>query len=58
MKEWVKSPSNTLTTQRKEVVQHLSDLQLDLESRDITTQELEKEQAAQFASFRSFRHEE
>ena len=51
LKEWVKSPSNTLTAHRKYFVQHLEYLQLDLESRDITNQELEKEQAAQFTSF-------
>ena len=58
LKEWVKSSSNSPTALRKVVVQQLADLQLELESSDITLQALEKEQATQFVSFRSFRHEE
>ena len=58
LKEWVESSSNSPTTLRKMVVQQLADLQMQLESSDITTQALEKEQATQFVSFRSFRHEE
>jgi hypothetical protein len=58
LKEWVKSPSNPYFAKRKEVVQQLADIQMDMESQDITTQSLEKEQAAQHASHRAFRHEE
>ena len=39
-------------------MQQLAYLQLELESTDITLQDLEKEKATQFVSFRSFRHEE
>eukprot|EP00253_Pinus_taeda_P034008 PITA_34008 len=58
LKEWFKTPSNTLTTYRKETIQQLAELQLEMEGKDITTQELEKEQVAQLASFISFRKEE
>eukprot|EP00253_Pinus_taeda_P022753 PITA_22753 len=58
LKEWVKTPPNTFTTHRKEIVQQLADLQWEMEDKDITTHELEKEQVAQLASFSSFRKEE
>ena len=51
LKDWVKSSSNSPTAFTKVVVQPLANLQLDLESSDITIQDLEKEQAAQFVSF-------
>eukprot|EP00253_Pinus_taeda_P010428 PITA_10428 len=58
LKEWVKTPPNTFTTHRKETVQQLADLQWEMEDKDITTHELEKEQIAQIPSFSSFRKEE
>ena len=58
LKEWVKTPSNPYSTKRKEVVQQLADLQMDMESQDITTQILEKEQVAQYATYKAYRHEE
>ena len=36
----------------------LAYLQMEMESKDITTLEIEKEQVAQIKSFRSFRQEE
>eukprot|EP00253_Pinus_taeda_P003653 PITA_03653 len=58
LKEWVKTPPNTFNTYRKEAVQQLADLQLEMEGKDITMQQLEKEQVAQLTSFSSFRKEE
>ena len=58
LKEWVKYLSNSLTALRKVVVQQLADLQLELESSDITIQALEKEKETQYVSFQSFKHEE
>ena len=51
LKEWVKSPSNYPAALRKVVVQQLVDLQLELESSDITIQPLEKDKETQFVSF-------
>ena len=58
LKDWVKYLFNFPTSLRKVAMQQLADLQLELESIDITMQALEEEQAAQYGSFHSFRHEE
>ena len=58
LKKWIKEPSNSPTSNRKETIQFLSDLQIDLESKEISASDLETEQAAQTKSFRSFCHEE
>eukprot|EP00253_Pinus_taeda_P027605 PITA_27605 len=58
LKEWVKTPPNTCTTHKKETVQQLANFQLEMEDKDVTTHELEKEQVVELASFISFRKEE
>ena len=58
LKYWVKNPTYTPTRHKKETVQLLENLQIDLESKEITYTELEKEQATQDNSFLSFRQEE
>jgi branched-subunit amino acid aminotransferase/4-amino-4-deoxychorismate lyase len=55
LKEWIKNPNKTPSIHRRETFQLLTDLQMEIENKDITNQDLEKEQAAQFNSFRSFR---
>jgi uncharacterized protein (DUF305 family) len=55
LKEWIKKPNKTPSSHRRETFQYLTDLQMEMENKDITDQDLEKEQAAQFNSFRSFR---
>lgn len=47
LKKWIKEPSNSPTSNRKEIVQFLSNLQMDLESKEISASDLEKEQATQ-----------
>jgi hypothetical protein len=58
LKAWFKQPNNTPSSHRRETVQQLSDLQMEMEGKDITNLELEKEQVAQIKSFRAFRQEE
>eukprot|EP00253_Pinus_taeda_P028388 PITA_28388 len=58
LKEWIKKPVPTPTSQRKEAVQTLQSLQTDMESKDITVDLLEKEIKAQRSTYRSFRMEE
>ena len=58
LKYWVRKPNNTPTRHKKEIVQLLENMQLELESKEITCSELEKEQAAQANSFLSFQQEE
>ena len=54
LKDWVKKPNNTPTRHKKEIVQLLENMQLELESKEITCSELEKEQASQANSFLLF----
>jgi hypothetical protein len=58
LKSWVKNPTNTPLSHRQEIVQQLSDLQVEMETKDIFNSDLEKEQVAQSKTFRAFRHEE
>jgi len=58
LKEWIKKPNKTPPSHRREIVQQLTDLQMEMENKDITNQYLEKEHASQFNSFRAFRQEE
>jgi hypothetical protein len=58
LKDWIKKPAPTPTEQRREAVQSLQTLQTDMESKDITTEMLEKEIKAQRSTYQSFRREE
>ena len=58
LKEWIKNPIKTPTTQRKETTQILENLQIYFEKKDITKAYLEEEQAAQAKTFLSFCQEE
>jgi ribonuclease HI/exonuclease III len=58
LKEWSKLPESNPNTQRKESVQQLGQLQLEMETIDIARTELEKEQQAQCRTYRAFRKEE
>ena len=46
LKKWFKEPSNSPISNRKETVQVLVDLQMDMENKEICASDLEKEQAA------------
>ena len=58
LKEWIKKKNNTPSSHMRETGQKLTDLQMEMENKDITNQDLSKEQAAQFNSYRAFRQEE
>ena len=58
LKRWIKKHNNTPTSQLKETVQLLEYLQLELENKEISIAEIEKEQISQINSYRSFRLEE
>jgi len=58
LKEWSKLPLSNPNTQRKESVQQLGKLHNEMESIDIAKTDMEKEQAAQCKTYRSFRKEE
>jgi hypothetical protein len=47
LKDWIKKPTPTPTEQRREAVQSLQTLQIDMESKDIIVELLEKEIKAQ-----------
>jgi hypothetical protein len=54
LKTWVKKPMNTPLRHRQETVQQLSDLQDEMETKDIFNSDLEKEQATQRKTFMCF----
>jgi len=58
LKSWVKNSANTPLSHRLETVQQLSDLQVEMETKDIFNSDLEKEQASQGKTLCAFRHEE
>jgi hypothetical protein len=58
LKEWSKLPVSNPNTQRKELVQQLGKLQNEMETIYIAKTDLEKEQATQCKTYRSFRNEE
>jgi hypothetical protein len=58
LQAWVKNTMNTPLRNIQETVQQLSDLQVEMEIKDIFNSDLEKEQAAQRKTFCAFRHEE
>ena len=58
LKDLVRNPNNTPIRHIKDSVMLLENLQIDLESKEITYTNLEKEKATQAKSFLSFRKEE
>lgn len=58
LKEWMKKPASNPTNQRKEIVQNLEDIRVEMEHKDITSEMIGKEVEAQRSSLRSFRMEE
>lgn len=58
LKEWIKNPMNTPTSQRKEAVIQLEEIQFELEEKDIYPMDLDKEKSAQRKTYCSFRSEE
>ena len=55
LKEWVKHSLKNPISDRKEVLEKLEEIQLEMEETEITSAMLEKEKKAQFNSFRVFR---
>eukprot|EP00253_Pinus_taeda_P036438 PITA_36438 len=58
LKEWIKKSMNTPTSQRKEAVLQREEIQFELEEKDISAMDLDKEKAAQRKTYCSFRSEE
>ena len=58
LKIWVKLSQKNPISERKESLEKLEEIQLEMEESEITPALLEKEQRAQFNSFRAFRREE
>jgi len=58
LKEWIKKVTNTPTSQRKDAVNQLEDLQVEMEEKDISSMDLDNEKIAQRKTYNSFRSEE
>lgn len=58
LKEWIKKSMNTPTSQRKEAVLQLEEIQFELEEKDISPMDVDKEKSAQRKTYCSFRSEE
>ena len=58
LKDWVKLTQKNPISERKESLQNLEKIQLEMEVTEITPALLEKEQKSQFNSFQVFRQEE
>ena len=58
LKHWVKHTQKNPTTERREALQNLEKIQLEMEETEITLALLEKEKKAQFNSFQDFQCEE
>eukprot|EP00253_Pinus_taeda_P005679 PITA_05679 len=58
LKEWIKKVTVTPTSQRKDVVNQLEDLQGEMEEKDISAMDLDNEKTAQRKTYNSFRIEE
>ena len=54
LKEWIKKPNKTPTSLRKDTIQILENIQVELERKDINREDLEKEHAAQAKLFLCF----
>ena len=58
LKDWVKLTQKNPINERKESLQKLEKIQMEMEDSEIIPALMEKEQKAQFNSFRAFRREE
>ena len=58
LKDWVKHSQKNPINERREALQKLEKIQLEMEETEITPALLEKEQKAQLNSFQDFRREE
>ena len=58
LKNWVKISHKNPVSERKEAMENLENIQMEMEDSEITPALLEKEQQAQFNSFRAFKREE
>ena len=58
LKEWIRKPAPNLISHRKEIVQSLEALQVEMDSAEITPALLDKEVKTQCSTFRSFQMEE
>jgi hypothetical protein len=58
LKKWIKKPSDSPTSLRKQTINQLLDLQLDLDLKDISHFEIQKEKEAQLKTLHSFRMDE
>ena len=58
LKEWVKHSHKNPINERKEALEKLEEIQLEMEELEITSSMLEKEQQAQFNSICAFKQEE
>ena len=58
LKDWVKHTQKNPTTERREALQKLEKIQLEMEETEITSSLLEKEQKSQLNSFQYFKREE
>ena len=58
LKTWVKLSNKNPISEMKQSLEKLEEIQLEMEELEITPAMLEKEQRAQFNSFRAFRREE
>ena len=58
LKDWVKITQKNPISERKEALEKLEEIQMEMEESEITPALLEKEQREQFNSFRAFRQEE
>ena len=58
LKDWVKHTQKNPTPKRREALQNLEKIQLEMEETEITPDLLEKEKKAQLNSFQAFKREE
>eukprot|EP00253_Pinus_taeda_P005951 PITA_05951 len=58
LKEWIKKPAPNPTNQRKEAVQRLHSMQMEMENKDITVELLDEEVKTQRSTYQAFRTEE
>eukprot|EP00253_Pinus_taeda_P013620 PITA_13620 len=58
LKEWIKKVTVTPTSQRKDAVNQLEDLQVEMEEKDISAMDLDNEKTTQRKTYNSFRIEE
>jgi len=57
LKQWIKKPTDSPTTQRKQSTKQLLDLQMGLEMQDITSAKIHSEQEHQISTLQTFKEE-